>query len=152
MKKTIFSLLTLIILLTLTGCSLTSKSNTKGDDFDNDNEQEKNEVVYYCKQIDDDDFEVFWTYENDVLVEITETSIYADNDSYKEAQKNLKDFKGVTVRRENGKLYIDMDIKNGGLSYYETVRYGKNFDTSFENIDKLMKKDGFKCLEIINNW
>lgn len=149
MKKILLSVLLIMVLVTLTGCGKKSEDkekneNTKTEQTTQNEIEVVDDMTYYCTQNDGDDFEVYWYYIDDELVKITETSIYADDDDYAEAKENTKDFKGVKVSRKDGKLYIDMDIKNGGISYYEN-RFGKGFKTSLDDIAELMTKYDFSC-------
>lgn len=149
MKKIINFVLISLLLVGITGC------NSKNDYSDNYVKNQKDTQIYYCKEVNDDDSELFFYYEDNNLVSLDFSNWYDYEDFVEEVKNLAKEYNNVTYDKIKGeasngeisdRLRLTVDFTKDGMTFQEFDDLFKDVtDPSWENVKIIMEDNGYTC-------
>lgn len=151
MKKIINIVVIILILVSMTGC------NSKNDYSNNSIKSEKNKKntqVYYCKQANDGDFELFFNYEDNNLMSLG-YSYWYDEEYLEEVKTLANEYNNITYDKVKGetssgeirdRLSLTIDFTKDGMTLQESFgMFEKVTDSSWGNLKSIVENNGYTC-------
>lgn len=151
MKKIICLILLMLI---MSGCNNKENSNYQ----DKTNKENQNTKIdnkkYICKEKEDDDYELIFHYENDILKSY-DFSYWYDEEYLEEVKELAIEYENVTYKEIKGeslsggtfnRLLVSVDLTKNGLTLQNSFGMFLNItDSSWNTIEKIVTEEGYAC-------